>query len=214
MECLVLKYPKTPGNIVSVGLDYSPVGFFKGLKELNDGIKQGDMGKLRGGEINIGRSITGSGLIIGGAYLAKQGIITGKKEQDKDQAAADQQSGMSPFSFNITALGRLMRGEDTKTQPGDITANYDWLQPNAIQLTMGANMVINKNDTNAQVNDFLQSLGSGLDTVSEQPVFQGVTRFAQNLNTQNGGGVGKAIGGLLTDAPASFTPGIVNQVGN
>ena len=209
----ILKYPKTPGNIVNVGLDYSPVGFIKGLKSLNDGIKLKNIQNIRNGELLLGRSLVGSGLIAGGAFLAKQGIISGKQDGDFDKSAADRDLGKGPFSFNITALGRLLRGEDTKARPGDITANYDWLQPNAIQLSMGANMVINNNSATQQINTNLESLGAGIDTISEQPVFRGVKDFVGDLNSQQGGGVGKAAQGVATNAFSSFVPSIVNQVG-
>lgn len=209
----ILKYPKTPGNIVNVGLDYSPVGFVKGLKSLHDGIKLGTMGDVRNGELLLGRGLVGSGLILGGAFLAKQGIITGKTDSDPDKREADKMTGQGPFSFNVTALGRLLKGEDTKTQPGDVTANYDWLQPNAIQLSMGANMVINNGKADKQLGDGLDALGSGVDTISEQPVFSGVKQFFGNMNTQNGGGIGKATQGLASGIPASFTPSILNQAG-
>ena len=209
----ILKYPKTPGNIVNVGLDYSPVGFVKGLKSLNDGIKLKNIQNIRNGELLLGRSLVGSGLIAGGAFLAKQGIISGKQDGDFDKSAADRDLGKGPFSFNITALGRLLKGEDTKARPGDITANYDWLQPNAIQLSMGANMVINNNSATQQINTNLESLGAGIDTISEQPVFRGVKDFVGDLNSQQGGGVGKAAQGVATNAFSSFVPSIVNQVG-
>jgi hypothetical protein len=170
----ILKYPKTPGNIVNVGLDYSPVGFIKGLKSLHDGIKLKNIQDIRGGELLISRGLVGTGLIAGGAFLAKQGIISGKQDGDYDKSAADRDLGKGPFTFNITALGRLLKGEDTKPRPGDVTANYDWLQPNAIQLSMGANMIINSDSATQQINTNLESLGAGVDTITEQPVFRGV----------------------------------------
>jgi hypothetical protein len=209
----ILKYPKTPGNIVNVGLDYSPVGFVKGLKSLHDGIKLKNIQTIRNGELLLGRSLVGSGLIAGGAFLAKQGIITGKQDGDFDKSSADRDLGKGPFAFNITALGRLLKGEDTKTRPGDITANYDWLQPNAIQLSMGANMIINNNSATQQINTNLESLGAGIDTISEQPVFRGVKDFIGDLNTQQGGGLGKAAQGVATNSLSSFVPSLVNQLG-
>jgi hypothetical protein len=209
----ILKYPKTPGNIVNVGLDYSPVGFVKGLKSLHDGIKLKNIQTIRNGELLLGRSLVGSGLIAGGAFLAKQGIITGKQDGDFDKASADRDLGKGPFTFNITALGRLLKGEDTKARPGDITANYDWLQPNAIQLSMGANMIINNNSATQQINTNLESLGAGIDTISEQPVFKGVKDFVGDLNSQQGGGIGKAAQGIATNSLSSFVPSLVNQLG-
>jgi hypothetical protein len=114
---LLLKYPKTPGNILSVGLDYSPVGFVKGLKQFYDAKSVLTPAAQRQAIMNISRGMTGSGLILGGAFLAKNGIITGRKASDKDQAAANRDTGQGPFVFNMTALGRLLKGEDTARAP-------------------------------------------------------------------------------------------------
>jgi hypothetical protein len=209
---LILKYPKTPGNIVSVGMDYSPIGFVKGLKQFYDSTKLLDHALQREAILNLSRGITGTGLILGGAMLAKQGIITGKAEKDADIRQTQREAGQGPFWVNLTALGRLLGGRDTKPQQGDTIVNYDWLQPNAIQLSMGANMILNKN-VNDRLSDAWDSVGAGVDTITQQPVFSGVQRFVSNLDTSRGGGLGKAFGEAVKGTPASFIPTFLNQVG-
>lgn len=210
---LVLKYPKTPGNIVSVGLDYSPIGFVKGLKQFHDSAKFADPTMQREAILNLSRGLTGSGMILGGAMLAKQGIITGQAEKDYDIRQLNRESGQGPFSFNFSALGRMLEGGDTKPQNGDVMANYDWLQPNAIQLSMGANMVLNKGDANSQINDAFDSIGAGVDTITQQPLFSGVQKIFSDLNPNTGGSIGKAMTGVATGLPASFMPSVINQAG-
>lgn len=210
---LVLKYPKTPGNIVSVGMDYSPIGFAKGLKQFYDSVKQQSPVKQREAILNLSRGITGSGLILGGAFLAKNGIITGNPESDPDIRALKRDAGEAPFSFNLSALGRLLSGQSTEVRNGDITMNYDWLQPNAIQLSMGANMILNRKDANEGINAGLESLASGIETITNQPVLTGVQRFVSAMNSSNGGGLGKAFQQLAVNTPSSFVPSILNQIG-
>lgn len=209
---LLLKYPKTPGNIVSAGLDYSPIGFVKGLKQFYDSVKILDPVMQREAILNLSRGITGTGLIFGGAMMAKQGIITADPETDPDIRQLKREAGQGPFSMNLSALGRFFKGEDTKIRNGDTIVNYDWLQPNAIQLSMGANMILNK-DKDGRMNAALESLGTGFDTINEQPIFSGVKRFVSNLDTSRGGGFGKAIGEMVAGAPTSFTPSLLNQIG-
>ena len=209
---LLLKYPKTPGNIVSAGLDYSPIGFVKGLKQFHDSVKMLDPAKQREAILNLGRGITGSGLIFGGAMMAKNGIITADPETDPDIRQLKREAGQGPFSMNLSALGRFFDGEDTKAKNGDTIVNYDWLQPNAIQLSMGANMVLNKSGDD-RINAAFESLGAGVDTISEQPIFSGMKRFIGNMDSSRGGSFGKAVGELVAGAPTSFTPSALNQVG-
>lgn len=210
---LVLKYPKTPGNIVSVGMDYSPIGFAKGLKQFYDSVKQQSPVKQREAILNLSRGITGSGLILGGAFLAKQGIITGNPESDPDIRALKRDAGEAPFSFNLSALGRLLSGQSTEVRDGDITMNYDWLQPNAIQLSMGANMIINRKDATEGLNSTFETLAGGIETITNQPVLTGIQRFVSAMDSSRGGGLGKAFQQLAVNTPSSFVPSILNQVG-
>ena len=210
----IIKYPKTPGNIVSVGLDYSPIGIGKGITSLARNLNTMTPSVQREAVRNIGRGITGTGAIAMGVILAQNGIITGRKDSDRDIAALDREQGMGPFTFNATALLRLVRGEDTKIRPGDVVANYDWLQPAAIQLSMGANAVLNVGKgTDNLIGDALESIGDSANTVVEQPVLQGVSRFINNLNPQYGGGIGKAVTDVASGIPSSFVPGSLNQIG-
>jgi hypothetical protein len=210
----IIKYPKTPGNIVSVGLDYSPIGIGKGITSLARNLSSMTPSVQREAVRNIGRGITGTGAIAMGVILAQNGIITGRKDSDRDIAALDREQGMGPFTFNATALLRLAKGEDTKVRPGDVVANYDWLQPAAIQLSMGANAVLNVGKgTDNLIGDALESIGDSANTVVEQPVLQGVSRFINNLNPQYGGGIGKAVTDVASGIPSSFVPGSLNQIG-
>ena len=210
----IIKYPKTPGNIVSAGLDYSPVGMAKGITSLARNLNSMTPAVQREAVRNIGRGITGTGAIAMGVILAQNGIITGKKDSDKDIAALDREQGMGPFSFNATALQRFIKGEDTRARPGDVVANYDWMQPAAIQLSMGANAVLNMGKgTDNLIGDALESIGDSANTIVEQPVLQGISRFVNNLNPQYGGGLGKAITDVASGIPSSFVPGSVNQIG-
>lgn len=211
---LIIKYPKTPGNIVSVGLDYSPVGAFKGLKELAQNWSKLSPSIQRDAVKNIGRSITGTGAITLGYVLAKNNIITGKRDSDKDIANLDQQEGVGPFSFNFTALQRFLSGGSTEPQEGDVTANYDWMQPAAISLSMGANMAINQGKSvDNFLSDAIESVGDAANTITEQPVLKGIRDFSGNLDTSKGGGFGKATERLVSGIPASFVPSLVNQAG-
>jgi hypothetical protein len=215
MGDIVLKYPKTPGNIVSVGLDYSPYGILKGAAQLYKNWENLPLDAQREAVRNIGRGLTGTGTIALGYTLANNGIITGKQNADKDMSKLEREAGQGPFSFNMTALGRMLRGGDTKAQAGDTIMNYDWIQPAAIALSMGANMKINDKNAENGINAAWESLASGVDTITDQPVLKGVGDFAKTSfqPREQGGGIDRAISNAVASTPASFVPSSVNQVG-
>lgn len=211
---VVVRYPKTPGNLVSVGMDYSPYGFFKGLVQFAKLNQGSNLAAQREAVRNLGRGITGTGLITGGYVLAQNNIITARKDSDKDVNSLQRNQGQPPFSFNFTALGRLLRGEDTTPKPGDVIANYDWLQPNAIQLSMGANMALNK-DAGAKdwISTALDQAAMGLETIEEQPILAQTGRFFQTATTpaDRGGGIPNAIKDSVVGLPSMFVPSVLNQ---
>ncbi len=211
---VVVRYPKTPGNLVAVGMDYSPYGFLKGLVQFAKLNEKSGLAAQREAVKNLGRGISGTGLITGGYILAQNNIITARKDSDKDVNSLQRNQGQPPFSFNFSALNRFIRGEDTKPQPGDVIANYDWLQPNAIQLSMGANMALNKDGGNKDwISSTLDQAAMGLETIEEQPILAQTGRFFQTATTpaDRGGGIPNAIKDSVVGLPSMFVPSVLNQ---
>lgn len=207
----VLKYPRTPGNIAQAGLvDYSPIGVARGALNLGRGVKQGNLDPFsqREAALQIGRGITGTGLLGAGYGLAKAGVLQGRPETDKDVNNLDRSVGGGPYTFNVSAVGRGFKGGN---QPGDKIVNYDWLQPTAIPITVGAN-IANRKGVGDTTKNIVGAIDAGVQTVVDQPVLQGLARYFQSTGTQ-GKGIGQtALEGLQT-APSSFTPSILNQIG-
>ena len=217
----VLKYPKTPGNLVSRGIDYSPAGFLKALLTATKPMMgRGDFDqRLMVQELS--RALVGSGIIASSYVLAKLGIMTASPEKDYEIAATQRTEGQSPFTINLSGLKRYVLSgfNENAAKPieGDIISNYDWLQPTAIGISMGANAALNpkankKDLITGQINTALQSLQSSVDTVTQQPVVKGIADFAYDY-AKPGGGLIPALTGIATNAPASFIPSLLNQVG-
>lgn len=211
---LLLKYPKTPANLLSRGLAYSPAGFARTVYHAARPL----MGKAIGRNMpfdqkafveSFGRAITGTGALFGtGALLHRVGIITGERDSHKDVANLKDASGLGQYRINVSALKRFaLSGFDTesaKREEGDLLVSYDWFQPAAIALSIGANI-----DEGASRETFattiMSSLESGIDTLAEQPLVQGVA------NLFKFGSVGEALKETLLKAPSTFVPTLMNQ---
>lgn len=214
---LVLKYPKTPGNLVAKGLDYSPVGFAKAIFQAVRSTNSAQGFNQRQFVQSLGRATNGTGLIAGGYALAKAGVLTGKPDSDSDIGATRRATGNSPFNLNISALKRLANGEDTKPRNGDKLVSYDWFQPLAIQIGMGANIALNRGKPAEQqvaglFDTALEGLQAGVDTITDQPVIRQYSDFQKTAGNPNLGGISRALANAALGAPASFTPGLLNQI--
>lgn len=208
---VILKYPKTPANILARGLEYSPFGFIKSMYELAK--------PLMGQEFNqeafsrtTARALTGTTSQVAlGAVLANLGIISGQRAKDYDVAATRENVGLRAYQMNISALKRfVMSGFDpeaAKIREDDTLISYDWIQPAAIGLGLGANMVIDpKTNLVDRTLNLAEQMATASETLQEQPLVQGVKRFAQTRN------VGEAFTNAMQDIPASFVPTLLNQI--
>lgn len=207
---LILKYPKTPANLLMRGIDYSPLGIVKEAFNLTkNGFEQKRFVE------SLSRSIVGTGILGTGALLYNAGIIQGKATKDKEANELLREAGTGQYTFNISAFKRFMMSgmnpEHAKPKQGDVLANYDWMQPLALPFTAGANIAEQKKNKKVSVGDALgaivYSLEAGVDTLGEQPLVQNATKLLKGY-----GSISESFSGVFKDAPASFVPTFVNQV--
>ena len=213
---ILLKYPKTPANLLARGIDYSPAGFVHALFEASKPLRGQTFNQKKFVE-SFSRAIVGTATVGMGYTLYKLGIITGKPEDDKDAAAFQRDEGLGGYKINGSALKRYVESgfdpEAAKIKRGDTLVSYDWFQPHAIPLSMGANMAQTQGrgigaaaELSDQVSTMGEGLASGVNTLSEQPLVQGLTRFMKQKD---------AAGSLVATGesiPSSFVPTIFNQV--
>jgi len=202
----ILKYPKTPANLLRRGIAYSPIGLVNTLVEATKGLTGRGFNQKRFVE-TFSRALVGTTMQIGlGAWLHKMGIISGKREDNANINAVERREGLGQYKINASALKRfVMSGfdpEQAQIQRGDKLVSYDWFQPFSIGLSIGANF----DEGEGGADTVLGNLLSGIDTLAEQPLVQGVTRFLKTRNPSEG------VTQLIESIPASFVPSIVNQI--
>jgi len=216
---LVIKYPKTPGALIMRGLDYSPAGFLRSAYLVSEPfLKRGAKADVREIEVALSRAITGTlGLTGLGYYLADKGIITGRSEENKKVTGLEKSIGGGRYQVNLSALKRwaLSGFQDTSIQENDRLYTYDWAQPVALALSLGANMneAVVSSEQKRATRGLLagvpgtaeSSISGAIESITEQPLFTGI----KNLF----GGQGPVQAGLdvVEGMPSSFTPTLLNQ---
>lgn len=218
---VVLKYARTPANLVMRGIDYSPLGFMRGVYELAPlFINRGKFDQAKAVRA-LSRAITGTVGLTGIGYaLADAGILTGAASSDADMRSIQEQSGQGAYKVNWSALGRyLTSGLDkdaAKHQKGDRMMDYAWAQPAAISLGMGvnANQIIKNQKPGDEKHGFdlaFQSIIGGLRTVLENLMVSGLSNVVDATTSLVKRSSGDGFANIVKGVPASFVPAVVGQ---
>lgn len=116
-----LPFRKTPANILTTGLDYSPVGLAKGIKEAMFDVKSGKCTAADAVD-SLASGLTGTGIFALGAYLAAEGLLHVRAGDDDKEEAFEKSMGKQDYAIQI----------------GDKSYTLDWAVPAAMPLFAGA----------------------------------------------------------------------------
>jgi hypothetical protein len=220
---LILKYAKTPANIVMRGIDYSPIGFLRGVGELLPLIT-GKAFNQRAATMALSRGITGTlGMTAMGYALISAGVLTGKSSTDADIRSLDLQTGKGEYKVNWSALSRYVKGgldkKEAVWQKGDNITDWGWMQPMAISISMGVNaqQSVEKQKTegtSSYVAVAKDALIGSLKTIMQQPLLSGVQNLVSGVTNVMRYGSWTGIANIFKGMPASFVPAAVNQARN
>jgi len=230
-----MKFVKTPLNIINQGIEHSPLGSVKAIvntirlmkagKDIRTehGILEGkaaEYGSLqRQTAIEWGRTLTGTGVMLLGYMLAKNGAMTGG-EPDEEIKKLNIATGKGNRSINTSAgLRWLASGfqlDQLIPKPDDDIKDYDWLGPLAIPLSIGANIYQYEQipESKLNANQKMLKVGGAIvdmylaaaDVVAEQPMTQGLRMLA------GGKKVTDIVGNLIKNVPASFIPQLASDI--
>lgn len=119
-----LPFRKTPANILTTGLDYSPVGLGKGIWEALFDVKSGKCTAADAVD-SLASGLTGTGIFALGAYLAAEGLLHVRAGDDDKEEAFEKSMGKQDYAIQI----------------GDKSYTLDWMTPAAMPLFAGAAIV-------------------------------------------------------------------------
>jgi hypothetical protein len=212
---LILKYPKTPGNLVMRALEYSPAGVLRSVSLLNQLRKGANPLITKDATIAFTRSLIGtSGFSALGYFLANNGILTSAGNSDYEVASLEKTAGKQPNSVNVSALSRFIAsGFNPKaagTKEGDRFISYDWAQPLSISVSLGTGVDQSvKENGKLNVQDAMKgAFDSASQTVINQSVLKGLNDFLANYPGRT---MSDRFGDAAKGAIGSFVPTVSNQ---
>lgn len=219
----VLKYPKTPGNLLSRAFAYSPAGFLKSFYEIGKpfidrsaGVKFNQKAFVE----SFSRATVGSvGVGAMGYTLGKLGLATGEYGGDKDIEAVRKLEGMGTYRLNASGLLRFsatLNPDAAAAQKDDLWISYDWAQPMAVPLAAGINIAIKGEapasdkiiDTAAKAG---QAVFDGAETLTQQNVVKGLQDLFSARDEEGKTNIIEGLKNIAAGAPSSFVPTIASQ---
>lgn len=216
----VVKYARVPGNIISRGFEYSPMGYIKAISNLNklkNGFKLSTLSKAeliklqRETSIAFGRATSGSGLMILGSYLHQNGVIIGDNYSNPKEKALNALEGKSGYKINISALNRMVTGEDMSIQDGDNLIDMKFMEIWRQALTVGASLDSLSNTKKVDRNIAKSVANATMDELLDMPMLYTIKSMVYAGQGEDAGAL-DVLSVPLDNALSSFSPSILRQI--
>ena len=160
-----IPFRKTPANILTTGLDYSPIGLGKGIKEALFDVKSGKCTAADAVD-SIASGLTGTGILALGAYLAAEGLLHVRAGDDDKEEAFEKSMG----------------GQDYAIQIGDKSYTLDWAVPAAMPLFAGAAIMESVRKGGGTFDALVDSLLGMQDVVLETSMLSSLNDLVSNIS--------------------------------
>lgn len=160
-----LPFRKTPANILTTGLDYSPIGLAKGVKEAMLDVKSGKCTAADAVD-SLASGLTGTGILTLGAYLAAEGLLHVRAGDDDKEEAFEKSMG----------------GQDYAIQIGDKSYTLDWAVPAAMPLFAGAAIMESVRKGGGTFDALVDSLLGMQDVVLETSMLSSLNDLVSNIS--------------------------------
>lgn len=190
----IMPFRRTPANILARGLEYSPAGL---LWTITRGAYQ-----LRNGEIsaaqyidNLAQGLTGTGILVLGAFLAHLGIIGFGGDDDKEKDF-EKMYGHQQYSIEI----------------GGKSITLDWLAPESIPFFTGVNMYELMQDGGFSLDDIVSTIELVTDPMLNMSMLQGMNDMIENAKWSNTSALGAVATGALEGLISQNFPTLLGKL--
>lgn len=200
---VVIKFSKTPANLTKAIFDFSPAGLVKALSadayKFSQAVRDGKATPQmqRTFVKNLSNGITGTLMTFIAMAVAKAGLLTGDKDEDKDVADFEKYvKGHQPYSVKI----------------GNSSFTYDWAQPTAALMAIAADYFENKQneELTGEAKGFVQNVIDAIQVGGQVLYNQSFMKSIQNLFGNDGFWSG-LIDTIIQD-PSAMLPQALSQV--
>lgn len=182
---IVAPFTRVAGNLVSRGLEYSPLNAAKGAVEITRTIANAARGNVDAaaqykGVSDFARGMTGTAVAYGFMALAKAGLIKrADDEDDKDVQALNRAEGMTGSQFNLDAALRWLSGGDAAWRYGDELVDLSSIEPLNLLMNLGVEMA--KDEGSPVVSMFTETGTAMAQAAGELPVMQFIGNTATDV---------------------------------
>lgn len=159
----VMPFAKTPINIARNSVTYSPIGLMKGVYEMTKGVQSGRCTADQAIR-HLSKGMTGSSIMVLGAYLFSQGILNGATGDD-DKDSFEESRGKQSYSLN------LPKG----------TYSLSWLSVANVPLFTGVNAMQIMEDGGFSKTDALEAVASIADPFVNASFMSGLVSTLKQL---------------------------------
>lgn len=220
---VVIPFSRVPANLVGRVWDYSPAGVAKGLFDLATTLKAAHDGSLTAEQQakavrELGRGATGTALIAGLVYLAKEGLLhVAGDDEDKDKAALDAAEGKTGIQLNLDATLRHLKGESSDWEQGDTLISMGSIDPVSALMMIGALIAEDMDENGLTAKGAAKASTYGtLQTILDLPGMNTLERMANDYKYSDeatiGGKIKDAALGAAADLPNSYVPNALKAV--
>ncbi|MNW51420.1 hypothetical protein D3C74_289050 [compost metagenome] len=217
---VVVPFAKTPANLLLRGLDYSPAGVLKALKQTYEVLRNPNTDLTRADVIeSVSRALFGTGIGVTAYWLADKGALWGKSDKDPEVRKLMQSTGIKDFQVNGSALMRMLGAavsggdidEAAKLQPGDTLWGYEWAQPASMPAAIGSNVYQGVKADKGLAKTTTDAAFSAVNTLLDSSVLSGIREIFQiPQNSENV--FGSVLMNLARQVPSQFVPSVVRQI--
>lgn len=185
-------FRKTPANILTTGLDYSPVGLGKGIWEALFDVKSGKCTAADAVD-SIASGLTGTGILALGAYLAAEGLLHVRAGDDDKEEAFEKSMGKQDYAIQI----------------GDKSYTLDWAVPAAMPLFTGAAIMESVRKGGGTFDALVDSLLGMQDVVLETSMLSSLNDLISYWSYAD-----NKVGYLLDRAASSYAGQYIPTIGS
>ena len=196
----ILPFRKTPANILARGVEYSPIGFLRGMWQATVGIKKGTTTAAEAID-SISAGLTGTGLLALGLFLAAQGVVRGHGDDDDKKNDFMELAGHQAYALEL---------------PNGTSITLDWLAPECLPFFVGVNLweLTDGGDKPATMADWLTAISQVSEPMLEMSCLQSLNDVFDSVGyaSSNGlPGLPTALANAATSYVAQGIPTILGQ---